>query len=115
MNEPTNTEIASTRCEDQKQRTMGMLCHLLALIGIVATANTFGPFIGPLIVWLVKKDEMPFVDDQGKEALNFQITVFLAMIACGILFFLFIFIFLFIKSLKLSFDIIDLRIYCSFS
>ena len=61
---------------------MGMLCHLLALTGFVIP---FGNFIGPLVIWLVKKDEMPFVDDQGKESLNFQITVLLAFIACIIL------------------------------
>ncbi len=41
--------------------------------------------LGPLIVWLIKKDTMPFVNDQGKEALNFQITVLLAAIVCAIL------------------------------
>ncbi|AVP96422.1 DUF4870 domain-containing protein [Ahniella affigens] len=54
----------------------GMLAHLSALL--------FG-FLGPLVVWLVKKNESAFVDDQGKEALNFQITVFIAMLACGVL------------------------------
>lgn len=48
-------------------RTMGMLCHLLGI---------FTGWLGPLILWLVKKDEMPFVNDQGKEALNWEITVF---------------------------------------
>ncbi len=41
----------------------------------------FGNVIGPLIVWQMKKD-MPFVDDQGKEALNFQITVSIAVFIC---------------------------------
>jgi len=36
--------------------------------------------IGPLVVWMIKKDEFPFVNDQGKEALNFQIS----MTMCGI-------------------------------
>lgn len=58
------------------QRTMAMLCHLLGL---------FTSFVGPLILWLIKKDEMKFVDDQGKEALNFQITVALASVVAGIL------------------------------
>ncbi|MBN2218258.1 MAG: DUF4870 domain-containing protein [Pirellulales bacterium] len=58
------------------ERTLAMLCHLLALIT---------GFIGPLVLWLIKKDEMPLVDDQGKESLNFQITVLLAMIVCGVL------------------------------
>jgi uncharacterized Tic20 family protein len=35
----------------------------------------FTYFIGPLIIWLVKKDQSPFVNDQGKEALNWQITM----------------------------------------
>ena len=49
-----------------------MLCHLLgALVGVV----------GALIMWLVKKDEHPFIDDQGKEATNFQITIFIAIMA----------------------------------
>jgi uncharacterized Tic20 family protein len=56
-------------------RTMGMLCHLLSLTGYLTAV---GFVVGPLIIWLMKKDTMPFVDDQGKESLNFQITVFIA-------------------------------------
>ena len=55
-----------------------MFAHLSALVGGILTsgwAGSIGCFIGPLIIWLVKKDTMPFVDDQGKEALNFNITV----------------------------------------
>ncbi len=63
------------------QRTMGMLCHLLAI---------FTGFLGPLVIWLIKKDEMPFVNDQGKEALNFQITMFLAFMVSFILIFVII-------------------------
>lgn len=40
-------------------------------------------FLGPLIVWLVKKDEHPFVDDQGKEALNFQLTLLIVYLVVG--------------------------------
>lgn len=60
----------------ENERSMAMLCHLLAI---------FTGFVGPLIIWLVKKDEAPFVDDQGKEALNFQITIAIATIACAVL------------------------------
>ncbi|HVT89216.1 MAG TPA: DUF4870 domain-containing protein [Tepidisphaeraceae bacterium] len=60
---------------DKDAKTMAMLCHLLAI---------FTGFIGPLVVWLIKKDSSPFVDDQGKEALNFQITMFIAFIVAGI-------------------------------
>ncbi len=70
---PVATEIPSDA------KTMAMLCHLLAI---------FTGFIGPLIIWLVKKDDHPFINEQGKEALNFQITVMLAMIASFLLSFL---------------------------
>ena len=34
--------------------------------------------IGPLVIWVVKKDKAPYVEDQAKEALNFQIAVTVA-------------------------------------
>ena len=65
-----------------EQRTMGMLCHLLAFSGYVIP---FGHLIGPLVMWLVKKDESAFVDANGKESLNFQITLTIATVVSGIL------------------------------
>ena len=62
----------------QDERQWAMFAHLSALLGGLLTsgwAGSVGCFIGPLIIWLVKKETMPFVDDQGKEALNFNITV----------------------------------------
>lgn len=59
----------------QEERSLGLACHLLALAGLVVP---FGNVLGPLIMWLVKKDESDFVDDQGKEALNFNITISIA-------------------------------------
>lgn len=70
-----------------EERTWGMFCHLAALAGYVIP---FGSIIGPLVVWLIKKDQMPFVNDQGKESLNFQITVVIAMIVSGVLMFVLI-------------------------
>ncbi|TVS17663.1 MAG: DUF4870 domain-containing protein [Gammaproteobacteria bacterium] len=67
---------------DRDARTFGMLCHLLAFAGLVVP---FGNIIGPLVIWLIKREEHPFVDEQGKEALNFQISVFLYAIVCGLL------------------------------
>jgi len=63
----------------KNSRMLGMLCHLITLVGFVIP---FGNIIGPLVLWLVKKDEDPFVDDQGREALNFQITVTIAYLIC---------------------------------
>ena len=59
-----------------EQRTWGMLCHLAALSGFIGLP--LGWILGPLIVWLIKKDTMPFVNDQGKESMNFGISVVIA-------------------------------------
>lgn len=58
---------------DDKQ--WGMFAHLSALSGVVIP---FGNIIGPLVVWQIKKDTLHFAADQGKEALNFNITVLIA-------------------------------------
>ena len=64
------------------ERQWGMFAHLAALAGFIIP---FGNLIGPLLVWQIKKDEMPFVNDQGKESLNFQITVTIAVLVCIVL------------------------------
>ncbi|MBS0214665.1 MAG: DUF4870 domain-containing protein [Proteobacteria bacterium] len=81
MDEQT-TAGASGISADERQ--WGMIAHLSALAGLIVP---FGHVLGPLIVWLVKKDTMPFVDDQGKEALNFQITLSIALFITGLLIF----------------------------
>ena len=68
---------------DRDERMWGMLCHLAAFAGIIIPVA--GNVIGPLIVYLLKKDDFEFVDDQGKESLNFQITVTILMFVSGIL------------------------------
>lgn len=73
-------------------RQWAMFCHLAALLGLVFP---FGSLLGPLVMWIWKKDVDPFVDAQGKEALNFQITVFIAGVICGLLMFILIGIVLF--------------------
>jgi uncharacterized Tic20 family protein len=63
------------------ERQWAMLAHLSALLGYIVTsgwAGSAGGFLGPLIVWMMKKDTMPFVDQQAKEALNFSITICIA-------------------------------------
>lgn len=54
------------------ERTWGMFCHLSGLAGFIVP---FGSVIGPLIVWLMKKEESSFVNDQGREALNFRLSM----------------------------------------
>lgn len=61
-----------TSNDDKKARTWGMLCHLTALLGFIGPLlNIFGPFV----VWLMKKNDYPFVNEQGKESMNFQISM----------------------------------------
>ena len=64
------------------ERMWGMLCHLSTFAGYLVP---FGNILGPLIIWLVKKDEYAFVDDQGKEALNFQISITIYSLVSGVL------------------------------
>jgi uncharacterized Tic20 family protein len=59
---------------DKDSKTMAMLAHLLSI---------FTGFIGPLVIWLIKKDQSRFVDDQGKESLNFQLTLLIGYIIAG--------------------------------
>ena len=73
--------------------------HLGFVAGMVIP---FGNVIAPLVIWLVFKDRSSYVDYHGKEALNFQITVTLAMIASGILILLLIGIFLLIAVVLLA-------------
>lgn len=52
--------------EQQKDDTsLAMACHLLGLMG----------FLGPLIIWLIKKDESELIDKHGRESLNFQLSI----------------------------------------
>jgi uncharacterized Tic20 family protein len=80
-----------------EQRQWAMFAHLSALIGLIVP---FGNVLGPLVIWLVQKDKMAFVDDQGKEALNFQITVFgAALISAFLMFILIGFLLIFVVGL----------------
>ena len=57
----------------KEARMWAMWCHLAAFSGYLGVP--FGNIIGPLILWLMKREMDPFVDAQGKEALNFQISL----------------------------------------
>lgn len=66
-----------------------MLCHLSALAGLVIP---FGNVVGPLIIWQIKKNEFPSVEEHGKASLNFQITVTIALLVGIVAFFLLSFV-----------------------
>lgn len=79
--------------ENNKAITWATFCHVGALslyLGI-----PFGHIIVPLVLWLIKKKEYPFVDEQGKESLNFQISMSIYSLIAGLLAFALIGIFIF--------------------
>jgi uncharacterized protein len=78
MNTNTNTR-------EQNVRTWAMLCHLSALAGLIF--GWLGNILGPLLVWQIKKNEMPEIEPYGKEALNFQLTILIINIIAGIVLF----------------------------
>ncbi len=77
INEATAVPPAPIGTPGEEERQWAMFAHLSALAGGLLTSalGGWGFFIGPLVIWLMKKDTMPFVADQAKEALNFNITV----------------------------------------
>src|SRR6266446_9541996 len=65
---PPNTSITASNV-----RTWKILCHASALLGVFL--HFPGHLLGPLIVWLAKRDDSPEIDAHGKESLNFQISM----------------------------------------
>ena len=69
-----DAEQGQVSAEVNKEACMwAMFCHLAGLC--VFVVPFVGNIVGPLILWQIKKDEYPFVDEQGKEAVNFQISM----------------------------------------
>lgn len=76
--EPAATPVTP---EEKENRNWAMIAHVSSLSSFIGIPG----FIGPLIVWLTKKDELPFAAEQAKEALNFQISLIIYTIVCVIL------------------------------
>ena len=72
----------NVQARNRDENLWAMLCHISAFAGFLMP---FGNIIAPLIIWLIKKDEYPLVSDQGKEAINFQITLTIYLFASAIL------------------------------
>jgi uncharacterized Tic20 family protein len=91
MNETATAPPPAASAPSDEEKKWALFAHLSILVGGLVTwgwAASFGSFVGPLIIWLIQKDKMPFVADQAKEALNFGITL---TIACFVLLMLTIF------------------------
>lgn len=83
--------VAADALVDKDARTWAMLVHLSALIGCVIP---FANLIAPIVIWQMKKKESAFVDAHGKEAVNFQLTLLIAVLVCLVLVFVLIGFFL---------------------
>ena len=70
-------EVAAVQEVSQDAKNMALLAHMLGF---------FTKFYVPLIIWLIRKDDDPYVDHHSKEALNFQITVFFGYLLSSLLF-----------------------------
>jgi len=81
MNEIETTSVSA------EETNWGVFAHLSALVGVIVP---FGSVIGPLVIMLTKGKESTFIGDQAKEALNFQITVAIAILVCFVLAFVLI-------------------------
>lgn len=67
--------LGQGKLAESDEKTMSMLAHILGGVTNI---------VGPLIIWLIKKEESPFLDDQGKEATNFQLTLLIGYVVCAI-------------------------------
>ena len=65
-----------------------MFCHLAGLATF--TSIPFAGLIAPLIIWQIKKDDHPFINENGKEAVNFQISIHIYIVISAILCLVFI-------------------------
>ncbi|MFH1878362.1 MAG: DUF4870 domain-containing protein [Candidatus Omnitrophota bacterium] len=90
---------------DKAENTIAMWCHLSSFCGILIP---FGNILAPLLIWLMNREGKPMVDDQGKESLNFQISLFiytlagviLSLIIVGIFFLIVLTLFAVIQVIK---------------
>ncbi|WP_251358511.1 DUF4870 domain-containing protein [Kangiella sp. TOML190] len=82
-------EVLDTESASGDEKSWSMFAHLAAFVAMVPLIPVIGMVLGPLVVWLLKKESMPLVAENGKEALNFNISMFIAycvaLILCFIL------------------------------
>jgi len=79
--DPITSPILSEQLPSREERTWALVAHLSTLSNCIGIPG----FVGPLIIYLIKRDEMPFASRQAKEALNFQISIFIYVIVSVVL------------------------------
>ena len=79
--------VTASTVSSTNVRTWNILCHASALLGVFL--HFPGHLLGPLIVWLAKRDDSPEIDAHGKESVNFQISMLIyngiAVVFCLVL------------------------------
>ena len=82
-NKTQNQEMIKGKGMDKSALNWAVVAHLSGLSAYLGVP--FGNILGPLVIWLIKKDESPFVEQQAKEALNFQISLTIYGVVAGFL------------------------------
>jgi len=74
--------LATPATADEK--LWGLFLHLGGALGSFTNYIGIpgGNLLVPLVIWLIKKDESAFLNDQGKEVLNFQLCIFIVSLLC---------------------------------
>ncbi|HEY0229763.1 MAG TPA: DUF4870 domain-containing protein [Dokdonella sp.] len=79
---PPTAPPPSTLALSSDERMWAMLGHLSAFTAFI---TGIGCILGPLVIWLIKRDTMAFAGEQAKEALNYNITVALTFVGLWVL------------------------------
>lgn len=88
MSEPGAGPAPPGAAPTENERTWGMLAHLAALAGLVMPL--IGNVVVPLLIWHSWRQRSTFVGEQALESLNFNISVSLGALLCGVLTLVFI-------------------------
>jgi uncharacterized Tic20 family protein len=83
-------EVISSKEASAEEKNWAMISHIAAFVALVPLVPVIGMVLGPLVVWLLKKEEMPLVAQNGVEALNFNISMFIAYCVAFVLCFILI-------------------------
>jgi len=70
---------------DKTERKWAMICHLAGLAGLSPLLPAVGCVVAPLVIWQLKSEEFPFVAEQGRRAVNFQLSMLLYVTICTII------------------------------
>lgn len=81
MENPTSPTPSNPN--ESQSKSWAMACHLISLISLIGIP--FGNILGPLVLWLCFKKQDPLIDENGKESLNFQISMTIYMVVAALL------------------------------